>query len=576
MNKIILSALFILIPAVGGLGCSYDTPDGEDYQILTKIEGNTDEGDKNKQDVTKTEDGQSLKQNKPVNGNEEPGDFVWDPTVLWSGPQVNWVSFSKDGSKIVFAHQTSGMAHDLYVSDVKTGETRFVSHNVVTTTPYEGVHMNNDGTRLMYRRTVDGGAGSWHDLGEIWTWDWNTSVAYQIAPSALRSSFRFSPTGNHAVYVDTQAHDLILHDFDTKKNTEVDVNIWASPNVNSLQTLPMSDNGLYLAYSKGSTSKSDLYLYNIESNTKELISNIAKVRSIRFEDNSSSLVWMESTNVYVQKKNGSKIKAERLASHNLISHKTVNSGTASYVIWSQDGNKAAFVREPRISELIIWDRITGDEITVDIEVQPASYTFSPSGQKLSYKQQVENASAYIGSLVLFDINTGDNTVLEQDVSLYSNGMWFSKDGKKLVFEPNACKNKDDMNAKVIDLTTLEKQPLPGGFTCSVYMNPDNSGFTFTLNSLGPGLAEHSFESQSTVQLSNAHTTVQSSPNGWASVYSYPRSLWQGWNIHLINWKTHKEVLVEEEGKLWISAVSDTHVAFRTGGSNSRLSLVQLP
>ena len=52
--------------------------------------------------------------------------------------------------------------------------------------------LNDDGSRLVYRHTVDGGAGSWHDLGEVWSWagqfrikDTNIGVAWYQIPEQL-------------------------------------------------------------------------------------------------------------------------------------------------------------------------------------------------------------------------------------------------------------------------------------------------------------------------------------------------------------------------------------------------------
>jgi hypothetical protein len=306
-------------------------------------------------------------------------------------------------------------------------------------------------------------------------------------------------------------------------------------------------------------------LYDRLQKTKTQLSDRVVARTVRFEQG-GTIIWTEASNFS---------GPERLVAHNFYFDETVKSGAGHYVVWSKDGTKAAYLRSPKASDLVVWDRLKDEETVVDANVQPLAYQFDNKGQQLVYKRVV-NAAAGKGELMLLDIPHLTVSYLDDVSRLNSTGVWFSADGKMLIHEREACKNSQFRDAVVIDLETLEKTDLPGSFTCTVHVIPNGSGFTYNRHYQTPGLVEHAFSNQTSILLTNHHTTLTTNQSGWAGVYSYEREKWKGWNMHIANWKTGKELLVEEEGKLWVSAVSDKHLVYRTNGSKAALMIAPLP
>jgi WD40 repeat protein len=89
--------------------------------------------------------------------------------------------------------------------------------------------------------------------------------------------------------------------------------------------------------------------------------------------------------------------------------------------WSPDGQKLAAVS---VQQLVMWDVVTGDEISLEVPKQASDIAYSPDGNCLCV--------ACMDGCIGFDMGTGQRTYYRQSVGTVARRLAYSPDGAYLV------------------------------------------------------------------------------------------------------------------------------------------------
>ncbi len=487
---------------------------------------------------------------------EEAPAPVLSEQVLWSGA-ASWpkYGFSEDGSTVFYARSTLGLASDLYATRVATGETRFVSENVVAIYP-------DDGQTILFRRTVDGGGGSWHDLGELWAYDWKTHQETLISETVVRHAYRFVPGDDAVVFVDTLAKALTHFDLKTQQTIELDSNVWTVPWANPVQGLPMSEDGTYLAW----TANKALKLAALDTMTVTTVSEHAVNRTARFDGD--WLTWHEPD---IDENGG---KEYRVVSRRLDDGATVASSAGVSHVPGEHGVVAYLTDfdDQSLATLEVWDRATLSTVTVDTKVAHGDLMFDPTGRNLLYmRKPSHDTDSYAdhGPLWRYDVDTGDRTLVHPDAwQAWGTLGIFDPSGDHLVYRTGPC---NEVGLHLLDVESGAEVKLPS-YTCDApFMQPDATGMIFERHKPNQ-LLRHEFGAPAPILVAEDSLGFMATPSGGGSAH-----IISGLDpaLLLMNWTTGAEVR-KEFGKPKLLAVSDTHVLYRTTKGGHRLRLQELP
>ena len=502
--------------------------------------------------------------------NPEPATPAQAPVerVLWSGKKSpHAVGFSADGTKVAYAVPKWGMSADLYVSDVETTETRLVDHDVVAWFPKEPILLSDGGSYLVYRKTLDGGAGSWHDMDELWAWEWSTGQTWMISADAYRSSYRLTPDGQSVVFVDTQSRNLVVHDLDSRESVEIDTNVHAQPHQDVHQTLAISADSRLLAYTLGSSQTGALRVVDLDTLEIEDLAQTVNGRSLRFLGGGAWLSWVA----------GEK-GAQALVQRHLIAGDQRVTGVGTGFTFIADGAHVAYLRESVSggNELFFWSRALEQEASVDSDVRVGTLVVSPAQDAVVYLRDAEadpDSYAWIGELWIATVADGERSLITANA--WGQGTWpsvFSPNGHWLTYRTGACGKQGAHHA--LDLLTGASHQLPLGTDCGkVYMMPDSTGMTYQRSS-PKQLVEMNFADGHRTTLGTNPKAFSQSPDATKVVYSVSGGASSG--LLAADWATGSMRSVTETYTTFVQNVSDTHFLYRVNGTKRELRLATLP
>ena len=481
--------------------------------------------------------------------------------VLWTGKE-SWESavFSEDGSVLAFTRRTSGLAGELWLTDTATGETRVVADDVVAIFPGSKPKLNADGSVVLFRRTLGGGGGSWHDMGELWTWDWVTGETQLVSESAHKATYRFTADGSAVLYVHTQAGALIHYDLETQEQVELDTDVHVEAWMPGEQVLHISPNGRWLAYAKGDGNQAELYLMDLDTLEGTLVSGEAAPRSIRLDD--QWLGWRVNEGEPSRIHERRHADGEEVWSGLGVGQEFGDNGTVAYL----ENHASGF------GDLVVWSRHTGVELAIDTGVRHGAFEFDPFGTHVVYMRALDTTSfGYRGALWLAEVGSNVRVKVHDD-ALYPSGWFvaFDPTGRFLVYRHWDCAAG---GIYVHDIETQETLAIGKGICDRPYMLPDGSGLVVARDTPSD-LMRYDFADGSLTWLAGTPHQHLESPDATRTAHTVGGAGYGDGVLRLTDWATETVFAVPVHGA-WPLAISDQHVVYRRTEPH-QLRLVTLP
>jgi len=489
-----------------------------------------------------------------------------DRLLLSDAAYVDVVGFSDDGSTVAYFKQTAGLGSDLYVARLESGETRMVDKNVIAILPHEPIVLSPDGSSVMYRRTLDGGAGSWHNMSDLWAWTWASGEAWMVSKGVYQGSYRFTPDGQQVVYLHTQAKDLYVYDLATQEGTVLSDFVVPHGN-NAMQNFPMSADGKYLAYLQGYGGNASLHIVDLDTYEQQQLATQVVPRSARFVGEDQYLAYTVG-----------KGALKTISQYHIETGDTVSTPPSKGWAFSTDWGHIAYLESSESTgQLYVWSRETGESVSVDSDVKQSMYAWSPTGTDLVYYRGLEQSgSSAWGKLYAWHAAKDVRTLLAAYAWTDGNGpqLTFAPGGETLAYRSGDCQTAANLRLVAIDGSSAHTVAQR---TCgAVFARPDGSGFVFT--TVEPAhLMEVSCDTGGVTQLAIAPVGQAVSPDATKTVHTLAPDDWVEPLLLVSNWDNANIRIIQGAGfGLKFEAVNDTHLVYSTSGPPSELWLAQLP
>ncbi|MFT7623202.1 MAG: hypothetical protein ACI9WU_002381 [Myxococcota bacterium] len=495
-----------------------------------------------------------------------------DRVLLSSTGHVDLVGFSGDGVRAVYHQQLTGLSSNAYILDTETGETRLVDTDVIAIFDHEPIRIAENGSSLLFRKTLNGGAGSWHSMNDLWAFDWGTGVSRLLSPQVVTGSYQLTPDGRQAVYVHTQARRLFVADVAGTAVVELATGVYAGPGLPAEQTLPISPDGSKLAYMTSSNNKeAALYLVDLGTMQTIQLSASAYPRSARFLPG-GGLEYLDVAG-----------GGSRLVQYDpVLATQTVSEHGTGWVR-DQDSRQVAHLVDGAGSsgELRVWNHETGLTVSVDSAVRLAQYAFGPSSEtaqplRLAYVRNAETVGGggLIGELWVSDLAAGTRTRIHTAAYTDSSIPFsFTAGGEQLVFRTGPCSVPAALH--VWSFSTNTSTVATPGRTCQpVIPLPDGSGLLFHAD---PELAmELEFDTGTLTELASGCKTTTTSANGGATVHTLHAFGSPAQTLLVTNWNTGGTQVLAGASGAQLVALTDTHVVWLEQDAVNTLHLTELP
>lgn len=502
---------------------------------------------------------------------EAAPESVWtDRLLLSEAGFMDAVGASADGSTVAYFRQTTGLASDLYVTRTDTGETRLVDEGVVAMIPNQPVVVSPDGATVLFRRTLDGGAGSWHAMNDLWMWGWEEGETVLISEGVFQSSYRFTPDGTRVIFAHTWAKDLYLYDLATRELTLISENVYPTAQ-NPHQSFPVSDDSRYLGYTTGYGNAVVLHLLDME--TWEDIELAEKVvdRSARFV----GAGWLAY--------NTSGAGGQTVHQFDLGSGEAVATELGNGFRASAGYEHIAYIAaaDGLTGELRVWSREENTSISVDSGVHQRLYAFDESASQLVYTRLLEPSGNkdFWGPLHAWSPVDGTRKKLADYA--WTDGksldVVFTPDAKRLAYRSGACGVAGNLRLVGLSPGDDAAPAIIGQRACgAAYATPDGASIVFA--SQEPArLKEYSVDTQTTATLAEGPIAVASSPDGAITVHTLQPDVDAAPYLRITNWETGDvRIITTDEPGLALEVVTDTHLVYLVSGPPAQLWLAELP